>query len=473
MSPGFYAPFPDDGVTRTHAGGNYYNDGDSGFPSMPRRERVYAESKTCEEAGAFMWCNEEEEKNSIVSKSSSETGNKAKTPIFKEGSPSSRLAEILVKKSHPHQNPFGGSYAFFQAPSPPFQGNNMSVYSTQPPPPSSPPSTISSSDSPLNNDPFFKSFFHEASSSMETDKTQEHKSLSPYSSPNKENRVPLGCTTTYYAVLKHSDGVKRTPLADISKDSRVISIPETWFKLYRDRPSQDDPKDIQQAWMESVYAHLRPLGHTNPPGPPGPPGPPLQTPAVLSTIDVHSIRTGQFSPISMPSALQSTRGKVHNRSSFKNHGPGFATGQAVRFRHPLTSIKPPAKINPNTPTTWPKHQVYPDVPTGKKSNVSFRDVWENHESVLGQSGWIPYKTPEQSSSGASSSPSKSSKSSSSSNQLLVDTMSADSKTTVMIPDKENTMVSTQTSTVKSVPSRLKAKKLNYEVPEGRELNEIL
>ena len=397
--PGFYSPFPDDNAEAIAL-----------YTPLPLRERSFAESMNSEEVDMIKaWLDDENEKNGLQTPSPSPK----KTPIFRSGSPSAKQSPRLLP------DPFGGSYFFYDIPSP-YAQTGVSPSSLSPAAPTSPVSMLSYS--PLKYDPFFQSLRGDNAESPVLTQLNVAASTSP-SSSNKENRASSFAVYHEHPV---ASSAKRSVLADISKSSDVEFVPHTWLSLYHHRPHATDPVDVQRAWVMQALQHLR----TNAT---------FQTPSVLTHVGGGGLRATPISPLTVPSALQSARAGILKNRTNNLSGSGVGA-RSVRFQQPLTTVKRVAPP-PDTPTTWPP--AVPSVPTGHTADRLF---WPHH---------IPYQTPEHASS-------------SSSGSSGADNISTESHTTVLLSGKENA------SHAKSVPSTtLAGKKLEYTAPSERILNEIL
>ena len=512
--------------------------------ATPLRGRSYAESMTADDAKMIrLWLDEEEEKNSVDSSSHSSN----KKTIFAAGSPSAKIYDAAVAATtclatqsfhSPHDkisvdsafsakllseqkrkyksttpsaknmfsnkendspvlcNTFGGSSNFYEVKSP---GSNF-VFSP-----------IEAPDVPIFS-PLLRPVRQDVSrASMSFYETPWQASENPSPShPNPVHVLPLAQSspplransstgafsiyvpshcqpkeTTSSRDKTNNASTAGTPsrpvLADISKNASVEFVPNSWLTLYHTRPCQADDKETQIQWLQQVSLHFR-VPPTQPSN---------DTQAAPLNVSIYSTASSKFSPLSMPSALQTGRRSPHaetftstTSSSFRSilkhpNNAGTQSGGgtsslrgrlAVRFEHPVTTVKRPNKLltatNTTTPVTWPNGAPTPPVPGGHTASYLFRDIWEHSlpttsaVTKLSTKGWIPYQTPE-STSTRSSTP-----------RGVPDSQSSESKTTVMISGKENnldvhstaTKSNQDASTSKSITTRkpLTGKKLDYD-----------
>jgi len=400
------------------------------------REPSYMESIASSEADLIQsWLATEEEKSGIDSTSPSPSPINRGRPIFEIGSPSA-LADkennAPFENLPPlHDDPFGGSFKFYETPS---------------------------SD------------------------------LRDMFSPIPSQRLPP----------KSSE--KRSILADISSGSTVEFVPISWTTLYHCRPFENEPEQNKIAWLREACTHFRtsPTKHEKPKTTPTifhlaldgigdsshfhsiPNNEKVvkTTPTNLS-LTVKSKISTQFSPLSMPSGIQTGKrpsarsgNDASVRSILKSAGSNanpFGGGQqqrAVRFDSHRKAVKRPT-IPQATPTTWP-YAILPPRETGDTTtDYLFRDIWEDirfDDDGKGKSNssWVPYQTPNSTSTGSSSS----------GVARPDDNASSESKTTVIITGKENSLASVHSTATKSNEGSAKSqpirrtpfggKKLSYE-----------
>eukprot|EP00977_Amphora_coffeiformis_P008408 scaffold1912_cov167-Amphora_coffeaeformis.AAC.7 len=389
----------------------------SPLPAMtpaPLRERSFAESFTSSEAELIQWwLLSEEKKSGVDSTSRSPSPTKQGQRILELGSPPAK-ENITPSDNIPplFDNPFEGSFKFFQTM------------------PSSEPCDM----------------------------------FSPFTAP----RVPP------------KSGEKRSVLADISTGSTVEFVPISWNTLYHCRPFKNEPEQNKIAWLHEASTHFRPSPNKDEEPETTPAifhlalesdkeSPPFskhyspspnkdkevkETPTNLN-LTVQSAFSSQFSPLSMPSGLHTGKRPTTRPASDmasvrpilksdRSNTSAFGGGQrAVRFDYPLTTVKRPT-ITQDTPTTWPYAVLPPQEEKDTTTDYLFRDIWE--DCRFGGTGkehsnksWIPYQTPNSTSTGSSSS----------GGARLDDNASSESKTTVMITGKENSIASVPSTTTKS------------------------
>lgn len=375
----------------------------------PLRERSFAESISSNEAEVIKsWLECEEEKSEVDSASFTPSPDPQGPSVFKPGSPSALGVDdnktTAVDLPPLHGDPFGGSFKFYEASSP----GPAAVFSPM-------------------------------TSKITTPKSSE----------------------------------KRAILADISATSTVEFVPISWTTLYHCRPFEDESDENKVFWLREVSTHFRPSPSKKNEDSD------TTTPAPLN-VTVHSANSSQFSPVSMPSAIQTgsrpttTRsiGLASVRSILKSGGSdanAVGRGQrGVRFDYPLTSVKRPIMAHA-TPTTWPYAVLPPDRVMNTSTDNLFRDIWDETrpggDKENFNNSWIPYQTPESTSTGSSSSREGG-------GGGLDDNQSSESKTTVMITGKENSRAGFASTTTKSNegsakshssrPTPFTGKKLSYE-----------
>lgn len=399
--------------------------------SAPHRDRSYAECY--DEANAKLiqdWLNAEEEKNGIHSPHAPEI---KETRIFKKGSPSETAVDKANELALARLDLLRGLRSPF------------SPATTEESLQGSAASSSAATDKELcqagtGKDP-----------SCEIEKIQEILS-------HAAGEMTFSPITNPTAIATRNVAEKRPVLAHISSAKGVDFVPDSWLTLYQDRPYEDDDDKVKLAWLEKVVWHLRE---------------PSEEQSVVAPLDesinVLSNTSALYSPLSMPSGIQTQRrNQASLRSILKNPSGDNTLGSsgmrgrlAVRFEHPATSIKRPSK-QLSSPTTWP-----PDAPVSKIAAISkenlFKDIWKHQGARVtsGKENMIPealkpYQTPE----------STSTKSSNGDNEQF----SSESMTTVMISGKENKPLSTSFKSQgegkahKNLSSRmpLQGKKLDYE-----------
>ena len=365
----------------------------------PLRERSFAETISSSEAEVIKsWLTTEEGKNEIDFSSLTPSPNQGQR-VFKHGSPSALAVEQSTTDSISlpplHEDPFGGSYKFYEAPTPE-------------------PGAV----------------------------------FSPVTSPR--------------AAPKSSE--KRPVLADISTSSTVEFVPISWTTLYHCRPFEDEPEENKVAWLQEVSTHCRPSPNKDVEA--------KATPTAFN-VTVQSANSSQFSPLSMPSAIQTgsrhtTRpiGLASMRPILKSGGSnanGIGGQRAVRFVYPLTTVKRPT-LAQATPTTWPYAILPPHEPEDTTTDYLFRDIWDDSRPGGGKENindsWIPYQTPNSNSTGSSSS----------GGAHIDDNHSSESKTTVMITGKENSTTGVHSTTTKSNEGSAKSHPLRRTPFAGKKLS---
>ena len=389
----------------------------------PLRERSFAETISSSEAELITgWWASEEKKSGVDSTSLSPSPKNEGQRIFEIGSPSALAAKENISPSVNlptlHNDPFGGCSKFYE--------------------------TTPTSDPCVMFSPM---------------------------------------TTTPRVPSKSSE--KRSVLADISTTSSVAFVPISWTALYHCRPYENEPEENKIDWLRQASTHFRPspnkdeesqttsaifrlaVDSDNNLSPflkdfhssPNKNKEVKITPTNLN-LTVQSATSSQFSPISMPSGFHTgtrptTRraGVASMRSILKSDGSNsnaFEGGgqRAVRFDYPLTTVKRPT-IAQATPTTWPYAVLPPREAEGTTTDYLFRDIWEDSRFAAtagscngkenANKSWVPYQTPDSTSTGSSSS----------GGARLDDNASSESKTTVMISGKENSIASVLSTTTKS------------------------